>query len=264
MKIISYFRLADYLQPLESDHVTHTFKSGSTIEDAFTLYYFDKELRTLIFTSIQSIEIALRSKMIHHCAMRYGSHWFMDAEWFKDRTIFMTTFKKVISDTERSKEEYIKEYFQNYTMPILPPVWKTLEVITFGSLSKMYENLKEKAVKRDIARELNVPTHLILESWIQCTAVMRNICCHHNRVWNRRFAVKPQLPNRLTGKWITTFDPMPVKIYWQLCLFQYLEDAIHPHNTFRSQLKDLLAKYPSIDVSAMGFPSNWQNEPIWI
>lgn len=85
---ISYFRLADYLQPLEDNHSLHTFKSDATFEDAVTLYYFDKELRSLIFTAIQSIEIALRSKMINHCALRYGAHWFMDFEWFKDRSIF--------------------------------------------------------------------------------------------------------------------------------------------------------------------------------
>ena len=187
----------------------------------------------------------------------------MDFEWFKDRSIFMSTLKKIIGDTERSKEEYIKEYYQDYTSPILPPAWKTLEVITFGSLSKMYENLKEKVVKREIARELKVPTHLILENWIQCTAVMRNLCCHHNRIWNRRFAVKPQLPNRLEGKWIISSTSLPVKLYWQLCVFQYLEDAIHPENTFRTKLKELLAKYPSVDVGAMGFPSDWQDNPLW-
>lgn len=50
--IISYFRLADYLQPLEDNHSLHTFKSDATFEDAVTLYYFDKELRSLIFTAI--------------------------------------------------------------------------------------------------------------------------------------------------------------------------------------------------------------------
>ena len=44
--IISYFRLADYLQPLEDNHSLHTFKSDATFEDAvtfrlcpFVLYY---------------------------------------------------------------------------------------------------------------------------------------------------------------------------------------------------------------------------------
>lgn len=263
LSIISYFRLADYLRPFEKDHTLHTFKSDATFERAVTLYYFDKELRALIFTAIQSIEIALRSKMINHCALKYGAHWFMDFKWFRKRSIFMSTLEKIKGDVERSKEEYIKAYYKDYSSPILPPAWKTLEVITFGSLSKMYENLKEKIIKRDIARALHVPTHLILENWIQCTAVMRNLCCHHNRVWNRSFAIKPQLPKRLPGKWITATEVRPTKLYWQLCIFQYLEDAIHPKNTFRQQLKCLLTKYPSVDVTAMGFPTDWKETVLW-
>ena len=36
LKNISYFRLADYLQPMESDHANHTFKPGSKFEDAIS------------------------------------------------------------------------------------------------------------------------------------------------------------------------------------------------------------------------------------
>ena len=28
-------------------------------------------------------------------------------------------------------------------------------------------------------------------------------------------------------------------------------------------LQVLLAEYPMIDIRAMGFPMNWQNEPLW-
>lgn len=64
LKIISYFRLANYWKPMESDKVNHVFKPKSKFENVVTLYNFDKELRTLIFSAIQSIEIALRTKVI--------------------------------------------------------------------------------------------------------------------------------------------------------------------------------------------------------
>ena len=40
---ISYFRLADYWRPLESDPVTHVFASGSRFSDVLRCYDFDKE-----------------------------------------------------------------------------------------------------------------------------------------------------------------------------------------------------------------------------
>ena len=49
LKIISYFRLANYWKPMESDKVNHVFKPKSKFENVVTLYNFDKKLRTLIF-----------------------------------------------------------------------------------------------------------------------------------------------------------------------------------------------------------------------
>lgn len=39
--IVSYFRIAAYLRPMEDDKDTHHFKPGSTLENAFALYEFD-------------------------------------------------------------------------------------------------------------------------------------------------------------------------------------------------------------------------------
>ena len=37
LRIISYFRLANYLRPMEQDKVTHIFKPNSTFENALDL-----------------------------------------------------------------------------------------------------------------------------------------------------------------------------------------------------------------------------------
>ena len=111
LKNISYFRLADYLQPMESDHVNHTFKPGSKIEDAISMYYFDKELRSLIFNAIQTVEVSLRSKMIQIASVNYGSHWYMDSSYFTKQDIFFDCFTKIGTEVKRSKEDFIKDYF---------------------------------------------------------------------------------------------------------------------------------------------------------
>jgi hypothetical protein len=43
----------------------------------------------------------------------------------------------------------------------------------------------------------------------------------------------------------------------------YMQNTIHPDNGFAQQLKVLLAKYPNVDTCAMGFPVDWQDEPLW-
>ena len=49
----------------------------------------------------------------------------------------------------------------------------------------------------------------------------------------------------------------------RVSMIVYLLDIINPNHSFVTRFKDLLNRYPSIDVRAMGFPANWENEDIW-
>ena len=55
------------------------------------------------------------------------------------------------------------------------------------------------------------------------------------------------LPNRMTGSWIT-LPTDALRIYFNLCIMKV--DA-------------LLAAYPFIDITAMGFPRGWESDPLW-
>lgn len=263
LKIISYFRLANYWKPMESDKVNHMFKPGSKFENVVILYNFDKELRTLIFSAIQSIEIALRTKVIQIVSSTYGAFWFADESLFSDTAIFSKCLTNIKDELKRSKEDFLVEHFAKYDTPPYPPAWKTLEISSFGTLSKLYCNLSDNKLKKQIARELGLPQHLYLESWIKSLSVLRNCIAHHARIWNRKYPWKPQLPKKLQNSWIQNKGILQEKLYAQLCCIAYLMDAIHPNNTFKQKLKSLLTEYPIVNVAAMGFPKLWYNEPLW-
>lgn len=260
LKIISYFRLANYWKPMESDKVNHVFKPKSRFENVVALYNFDKELRTLIFSAIQSIEIALRTKVIQIVSSNYGAFWFADESLFSNAAIFSKCITNIDDELKRSKEDYLVEHFAKYDNPPYPPAWKTLEVSSFGTLSKLYCNLSDNNIKKQIAREFALPQHLYLESWIKSLSVLRNCIAHHARIWNRKFPWKPQLPKK---PWIQTKTISKEKLYTQLCCVAYLMDAIQPDNDFKQKLKALLSEYSIVDVAAMGFPKIWHNEPLW-
>src|SRR5690554_3067796 len=48
-----------------------------------------------------------------------------------------------------------------------------------------------------------------------------------------------------------------------LSMVIYLMNYINPKHSIQSKFKALLAKYLNIDIQAMGFPTTWQNEPLW-
>lgn len=140
LSIISYFRFANYLRPMEADKMTHKFKPGKKFNNALDLYYFDKTLRSVLFSAIQTVEIALRTSVIQHFSMKYGPFWFMKSKLFKDGEMHKACLKTIKTELKRTKEDFINEHFAKYNKPSMPPSWKTLEVVSFGTLGKLYSN----------------------------------------------------------------------------------------------------------------------------
>lgn len=261
---VSYFRIACYFRPMEIDKQTHEFRKGATLDQALALYKFDTTLRDMVFGATRQIEVALRSRVNHHFSRSHTPFWFTQVDMATDGHLFAEHLSSVDRELHRSKEEFIKEHFDRYDRPSFPPAWKTLETVSFGTLSKLYQNFYDKANKKSVAEDFGLPQHEFLNSWMESLTSLRNFCAHHSRIWNRRYAVKPQMPRTLAGrKWLTDFSFPPDKIYPQLCCIAYLLNAIDAQNTFSKDLKRLLKKYPSVDVAAMGFPKGWKKEPLW-
>ena len=79
---------------------------------------------------------------------------------------------------------------------------------------------------------------------------------------NKQNTIRPMLPNRMTGSWIT-LPTDALRIYFNLCIIKYFLNIISPNNDMKAKVDALLAAYPSIDVIAMGFPRGWESEPLW-
>ena len=263
LDIISYFRLAGYWRHFEANRITHQFRVGSHFADIIDLYSFDKELRALLFTAIQMIEVSVRTKIIKHFALEFGAFWFMDESYATNRTRFDANLSVIRKEVSRSHDDFITEHFRKYSEPDLPPVWKTLEVISMGTLSKLYSNFSNATAKHAVAREFGLNHHKFLRSWLECLAVLRNCCAHHSRLSNRVFPVKPMMPERMPHTWITDFSFREQVLYPQLCYVVYWLNSVAPYNTFVPDFKQLLAKHPSVKTQLLGFPHNWEQEPLW-
>ena len=181
----------------------------------------------------------------------------------REERLFQENIGSVERELHRTKEDFIKEHFKKYDCPPFPPAWKTLEVVSFGALSKMYYNFSDIKVKKNVARSFDLPQHKILESWAASLAALRNCCAHHARMWNRNYPVTPAIPAKLKNAWISNTAVADNKLYIQLCCIAYLLNNIHPENTFTQTLKELIAAYPNVDVIAMGFPPDWETESLW-
>ena len=253
---------------MQSDKVNHVFKPSSRFEDVVALYSFDSELRLLVFNAIERVEIALRTRMINHLSHEVDPWWLENFSIFKNSSAFAENLQSIDRDLKHSKEVFIDQHYQKYHADRRrPPAWKTLEVVSFGLLSKLYGNLGSKIGSKDtIAKELNTVNHKYLRTWLQALSQIRNICAHHGRLWNKNLPGRPKLLPRPPAPWLTMVPPVSEhhQLYVHICFIKYLLDAISPGHKFLSKLKTLFGKYPTVDLKALGFSEIWEKEPLWL
>lgn len=72
------------------------------------------------------------------------------------------------------------------------PIWAAVEIMSFGSLSKLYASLREDD-QAEVAGNFGLHRR-ILVSWLHTLVYVRNICAHHARLWNRELAIAPKAP----------------------------------------------------------------------
>jgi len=283
---ISYYRLRAYTFPFqnntdeEEDH--HFLQNNIHFKDIIDLYCFDRRLRNLIFNEIEKIEVAVRTKIIQkYSESTNDSHWFENESLFKDDSYIKTNksgekekifkynklLEEIQSEIHRSNEDFIKHYQNKYKVPDMPPSWMTLEVVSFGTLSRLYELLKKDAHKIDIAKEFGLNKIDIMENWLHAISILRNCCAHHSRIWNRRFIVSILFPYNTLMPFIdrnTINTTRQNKLFAFLCCIKYTTDIISPGNDFKKNLISLIENGGKLlSMKEMGFPDNWKAIGIW-
>lgn len=279
---ISYYRLRAYTYPFQNNidsEADHCFlRDDIHFKDIIDLYCFDRRLRSLIFNAIEKIEVALRTKIVQIYSETTGnSHWYEDESLFKDKYfsnnddektyLYDILYDDIEHEVDRSNEDFIKHYKSKYSNPETPPAWMTLEVISFGTLSRLYELLKKDDNKKMVAKLFGLNKIDILENWMHALSNLRNCCAHHSRVWNRRFIVNILLPTNADHLFLDRDTISKVKrnkLFAYLCCIKYILDIISPNNSFHKNLKELIANGGKLlSLKDMGFPENWNYLGVW-
>ena len=260
---IGYFRLSAYFYPLLKEPKTdHLYKEDATFDMALDMYRFDRKLRILLFNEIEKIEIAIRSAMNNWISDGLGDvFWITDSKNFNNPSIFAKTTDIILLEIGKTKEEFIVHFQNKYSNPY-PPAWMITEIIPLGVLCNLCNNLANKTLLKKIAHQFCLPLP-VFSSWMVSLVNLRNMCGHHARLWNKENPLIPAPLKSSAFPWINSSTTNVKRIYYRICIIKYLLFTVSPNNTFTQKLKSLLAEYPTIDVKAMGFPDNWQNEPLW-
>ena len=263
---ISYYQLAEYWQPDQDPDSNKHFKPGSKFSDAIALYNFDRKLRAVLFDILGRIETSLRSKMIYHLSQEHDPWWFETEDLFYDKDDFEHALYTIRGAVNRTGSGLIKAHQEKYDKDDrLPPAWKTLELVSLGSLARIYDNLDNgrNKSKNVIAEEWGLGNHTYVSDWLQSITQVRNICAHYERLWNRRLSAAPLLPKQLPDPWIKNLPAESDKLYLHLCCVKYVLNRVHPENSFTQSLQNLFSEYPRLNILLMGFEKGWDKEALW-
>ena len=152
-----------YKDPFLKDNIN--YKDGTTFDEIFALYDFDRALRDILLKYILKIENTLKTLIAYYFSMYHGNDNYLKIDSFetfsstnasqKTKIERLKYIQELIIDIQKktsramTTKEYIKHYMITYGFV---PLWVLINIFSFGEISKFFELMKqsEKMLWQDI------------------------------------------------------------------------------------------------------------------
>lgn len=260
---VSYYRLSGYWYPLRkvdsAGQRTDDFRPGSSFEQAVDLYEFDRQLRLEVLDGVERVEVALRTSVTYRFGLAAGAFGHADPARFRAGFDHADWLRRVEEEIGRSQETFVEHYRKRYDGHPRLPLWMATEVMSFGSLSRLFKNVAPD-VQRAIAEPFDVH-HSVLASWLHVITVVRNICAHHARLWNRELGVRPKLPSHDPGWKVPASD----RLFAVLLILRHMLRALGEGSAWAARIEQLVDPIArkGANGTSMGLPPQWMEHPRW-
>jgi len=251
LRRVNYYRLSGYMLSFKAGDV---FKDGTTFEQVFGVYEFDQKLRNLMAGLLERIEIVARTCISYHLAHTYGALCYEEGGLFQypDRhSSWLVSLNKSIDDARRGHELFVEHHDTKYAGKL--PIWSVVELMSFGTLSLLYANLKPADRKHISVGYFGVPP-FYLRSWLRALSHVRNISAHHSRIYNKRLTVTPELFPDDKGRLGNS------RIFAGIFVSGILCPDNSDWSSFETSLEALIDEYVDvIELVRIGFPPDWRS-----
>lgn len=269
LKSNNYYRFSGYTFLFQNKNSLY---DNISFNDIKYIYDFDSELRILLLKYLQIIEISCRTSIAYYFAIGCndsGAHYNYNNfknikhhdEFLKQHFSYikhnenLPFVRKHISDYSdlSSKICIDNKYFPRYRMPI----WVAVEIMPIGSLSRFYQNIANKKIVANIALSVNSNAKCFY-NWLHAISNLRNKCAHYDRLYCTTVTPNIKLSKKAYRE---LFDVSYVisqgKIFPTILIVCKMLTSELCEN-FIIELSSLFNVYFNIDISNIGFPSNWK------
>jgi len=256
---ISYYRLSAYTLTLRNDD---RFYGNVHFSDVMQIYYFDMELRAALMYLLESIEVSMRTYIGYYHARKYGALGYYDEKSFDDPI----RFRKFEDDYKKAIEEYgDKEAFVKHHNDVYGgqfPIWVLVELLTLGTLSRLFKNLTIE-LRSEICRDhYGLINDSYIGNWLQACTILRNICAHRGRLFNRKIPFSIKLDNkdkRFLRKKGIDINTASKQLFVYLMVIHKIVPDKAVWDTFSKKLIELEKKYPFVRLDYYGFTDDWKS-----
>lgn len=258
---VNYYRLAAYWHIFWRPE-SEAFGPEAHIDAVWDHYLLDRRLRLLTMDALERFEVAVRTRLANALALGAGPFGYTEAGviFAKDKARRDDFLRHFEEELKRSREPFLSHFRQRYgDEHRFPPVWVAVEVLSFGSVVSLFQGAPQR-VQDDVAAFFGVPA-VVLESWLKSLNVVRNICAHHGRLWNRELSVKPKIPR--AQAWKQPVEVGSSRIFGVLSILADVMYRIAPGSRWTLRVRALLEERGATDLEKMGFPPNWTECAVW-
>jgi len=261
---LNYYRLQLYSEPFVNPEQKPLFKEGASLSQILELYGFDQKLREWTLAASKLIEVSVRSRLAYVIGHRLGPTGYLNIHNYKRHEKAIRTLAGIRAEIMRSKEPFLAPYINEEQGFNRLPIWIAVEAFSFGSTSKVYGNLADADLQREIAETYGL-NEVVMTAALHHLNTARNLVAHHARFWNLNIQEKLRLPNRDPGdlRRSLVHDANAPGCYNTLVFLNHFVRHIEPQSPLPADLRELLGQLPEELRPKAGIPSDWRARPLW-
>lgn len=252
----NYYRVSGYSLTLRSHDV---FSPSASFQNIVDIYEFDHNLRHILLEYIELIEVTVKSVYSYEFTKVYGAVGHYDPANFTDNAIHADIMKKAEGqkNSRLPHEAYLKHFVNELQQDI--PLWAFVDLLTISNISFLYK-ISQPAVKLAVANALGLTKQgdKVLERFMHHMTIIRNLCAHGSRLYNRLFEQKPWLSKRERALLITLPDGTQdnAHLYGFILIMRRLLKP-DEFSEMKNEIVALTQKYPFVNMRYYGFRDDW-------
>ncbi len=179
----NYFFINGYRHLFLNSTVTKNFMNGTKFEEIFSLFYFDRQLRNILFKNILIFENNLKSVISYIISKNHGfketcylnpKMFTRDPMRYKQTNDLLKKMKRQIR-VNGKQHSATMHYINNYDYL---PIWIAVKVLSFGIVGELYLVLQNQD-KAEIADVFTTDVDNLM-LYLPILANYRNLCAHED------------------------------------------------------------------------------------